>query len=395
MAYEHAAVATDSATATETDAPVQPTSSRRGLKFAVVAGAAVGAAVVGAAVSFGYEQLSAGVNGLVSAASTGGCAKHFESCSSSKCCEDKDRLCYKKDDHWSSCRHECTPGHLYQWDSPPYNTPWECEFVGGIKHAGEELYKSRTGCSNWRDIMIREVPNVNDNDECYRLCRNTTGCQIAGYQPSDCGDLGKAAKTCYLYEGKCEEVKNTCWDLTFSPGPDPVGPIKPRMGCSNWQDILISEHQFENEVECTNLCVKTKDCRYANYQPADCGNQGKAAQTCYLFKEGCTGKANACWDLFPVDASIAQNFYTTIMSENKAGDCTISVYNYFELKVGQTIGIQFDDGVTWHTTIKAINDHTVTVDPCIPKDTSKGNPVWVVEESTATTTAASVTTTTA
>merc|ERR1712013_456292 len=58
-----------------------------------------------------------------------GCAATGDDCSSSSCCADGIMTCYRKDQHWASCRAECTPG-VWSEDPPEYQTPWACDMLG-------------------------------------------------------------------------------------------------------------------------------------------------------------------------------------------------------------------------------------------------------------------------
>jgi hypothetical protein len=76
-----------------------------------------------------------------------------------------------------------------------------------------------------------------------------------------------------------------------------------RMGCSNWNELLIGEEANSSAVKCKALCSSTVGCHAYNVEEANScpnkdGNEGKAKGTCYVFAKGCQEKQNNCWDLY-------------------------------------------------------------------------------------------------
>merc|ERR1719226_383983 len=72
-----------------------------------------------------------------------------------------------------------------------------------------------------------------------------------------------------------------------------------RMGCSNWDRILLGSSSLPSPHECMTTCSSTPGCASFNYQPGVCGTtEGVAPGTCYTYGEGCVEKANTCWDLY-------------------------------------------------------------------------------------------------
>ena len=56
------------------------------------------------------------------------CAFDHEDCSHTGCCSDASKKCYKKNNGWSGCRPDCTPG-IHHHDPPAERTSWSCELV--------------------------------------------------------------------------------------------------------------------------------------------------------------------------------------------------------------------------------------------------------------------------
>jgi hypothetical protein len=59
------------------------------------------------------------------------CAHDVEDCILSGCCVDDSKTCYEKDPWWASCRTtgSCTAGEKYEHDPPEYSYPWTCKSV--------------------------------------------------------------------------------------------------------------------------------------------------------------------------------------------------------------------------------------------------------------------------
>jgi len=54
--------------------------------------------------------------------------KYEENCKDSKCCIDAGFQCYQKNQHWASCRDECTKG-INPYDPPGERTAWQCKLL--------------------------------------------------------------------------------------------------------------------------------------------------------------------------------------------------------------------------------------------------------------------------
>jgi hypothetical protein len=59
---------------------------------------------------------------------TDSCAQVGASCLDSKCCKDPNLKCYEKDEHWASCKSQCTPG-IDTNDPEALQTPWSCDIL--------------------------------------------------------------------------------------------------------------------------------------------------------------------------------------------------------------------------------------------------------------------------
>lgn len=57
------------------------------------------------------------------------CSFAGENCLDSKCCSQAGMQCYKKDQWWASCTHQCTPG-VDTHDERQFQTPWQCAPLG-------------------------------------------------------------------------------------------------------------------------------------------------------------------------------------------------------------------------------------------------------------------------
>mmetsp|Transcript_43934 Transcript_43934/g.101531 ORF Transcript_43934/g.101531 Transcript_43934/m.101531 type:complete len:404 (+) Transcript_43934:68-1279(+) len=82
------------------------------------------------------------------------CAHHHEDCSKlgGRCCTEGEK-CYRKDQHWASCRPDCTPG-IHEHDPPSHRTPWSCHLITPatgdsgiphIKHVNGEVVNLQEG----------------------------------------------------------------------------------------------------------------------------------------------------------------------------------------------------------------------------------------------------------
>ncbi|CAK0840691.1 unnamed protein product [Prorocentrum cordatum] len=59
------------------------------------------------------------------------CAKtQKEDCTWAQCCRDAGMQCYRKNEYWSACKRECSPGGLDPEDEGDARTPWWCEELG-------------------------------------------------------------------------------------------------------------------------------------------------------------------------------------------------------------------------------------------------------------------------
>lgn len=74
---------------------------------------------------------------------TGSCAADGDDCSTSKCCADASKTCYVKDEHWATCRSECTPG-IWAQDPPEYQTSWSCDVLTAPSLAAKEADPTAT-----------------------------------------------------------------------------------------------------------------------------------------------------------------------------------------------------------------------------------------------------------
>lgn len=85
---------------------------------------------------------------------------------------------------------------------------------------------------------------------------------------------------------------------------DSASEMLPRMGCSNWEEMLIGEHLLVSSSErlCRSACEETPGCSAYNLEASGCTNKGsstgKAANTCYVYAGTCKEQVNHCWDLY-------------------------------------------------------------------------------------------------
>jgi len=61
------------------------------------------------------------------------CSDNTVSCMDTRCCEDPEMRCFKKDQWWASCRANCTPGTVRIADPQEKRTPWACIELGPAK----------------------------------------------------------------------------------------------------------------------------------------------------------------------------------------------------------------------------------------------------------------------
>jgi hypothetical protein len=105
------------------------------------------------------------------------------------------------------------------------NTCWDLHVVDDPRPPDFCLTRTRTGCSNWNDIVIHKS-QVAHEAMCHMRCReHKENCTAFNFQPQG----GKTCKqshgfepgTCLIFNGKCEIMDNNCWDL-YAPGSCPT-----------------------------------------------------------------------------------------------------------------------------------------------------------------------------
>jgi hypothetical protein len=177
--------------------------------------------------------------------------------------------------------------------------------ASALVSASNSTLKHRMGCANWKQILITEEAN-SDATKCHKLCDSTAGCAAYNLEASSCANQGdnqgKAPNTCYIFAASCTEKKNDCWDLheESAPSGEDWKVYKSGMGCENWHELTLATLPDVNEHQCGLACSKDPACKRFNIQTkqqASCPGTNKVG-TCYLFKAGCTEKANECWDLY-------------------------------------------------------------------------------------------------
>jgi len=65
------------------------------------------------------------------------CTDHLANCTASRCCNDQDMRCYKKNDEWAVCKRSCVPG-ICPGDPKKWQTPWTCDDLGNMVDIPEE-----------------------------------------------------------------------------------------------------------------------------------------------------------------------------------------------------------------------------------------------------------------
>jgi hypothetical protein len=165
---------------------------------------------------------------------------------------------------------------------------------------------SRSGCSNWYDIVIVQG-TASSEEDCLRQCQAEPGCNFMNFQFDDCGDWGNQANACYLYSGNCEVEDNYCWDLwqVDMPLPAQFHRNATRMGCSNYVQIETGDYNMRvmNPGQCSKACGDNPWCKGFNFQPVSneaCAGsgQGRDQGACLLFVDDCVQERNSCWDYY-------------------------------------------------------------------------------------------------
>lgn len=70
------------------------------------------------------------------------CSAPGEHCGGTHCCQDPKMRCFVKDESWSSCKVQCTPGEVDPIDPKPLRTPWKCDQLGGGAASALKLHDS-------------------------------------------------------------------------------------------------------------------------------------------------------------------------------------------------------------------------------------------------------------
>ncbi len=79
--------------------------------------------------------------------------------------------------------------------------------------------------------------------------------------------------------------------------------LKHRVGCTNWDEIVLKKIENSNDTACHDACHLTPGCHAYNVQESDSAactdtEHGLKKGTCYIFGEGCRETKNDCWDLY-------------------------------------------------------------------------------------------------
>lgn len=235
---------------------------------------------------------------------------------------------------------------------PGSASEWRGEVAS--KEELQGLLLPRKGCGNWMDVMLMDPLEGMDASSCASKCANTSGCfwSNIGYQ---CADPSVKPGACFLFSVSCQIVDNNCWDLQAAPGPP--GPIMntSRMGCSNWADIQIDLLSGKNMMECATICGNTPGCKQINFQPGPCsGDQMVGEGACYLFKEGCVMKSNACWDLYDVVSPDDTLASSGVSADARAGDTELSVASASGFPYGSTASIVTTAGSTQDVRVEGL-----------------------------------------
>lgn len=149
----------------------------------------------------GVVGLQSGTNGLQCSAGP------HENCKDSRCCKDPGHTCFRKNEHWASCKDTCTPG-ISLHDPEEHRTPWSCEVTGlkgtGICSSATEDCKD-TGCCK------------NPGYTCYEKNEHFSNCNVScrvGVSPHD-PPQHQTPWTCAR--------RGQTTDCTWKPGnPDPA-----------------------------------------------------------------------------------------------------------------------------------------------------------------------------
>jgi len=57
------------------------------------------------------------------------CSHHGYDCKDTRCCVNPEHKCYKKNEHWAMCRRSCKPGEVWDREAEEYQTKWSCEVL--------------------------------------------------------------------------------------------------------------------------------------------------------------------------------------------------------------------------------------------------------------------------
>jgi len=57
------------------------------------------------------------------------CSSEGEDCSTTMCCNDPSKQCYRKEKGWAVCRSWCAPGQIWAKDDAANRKPWECTLL--------------------------------------------------------------------------------------------------------------------------------------------------------------------------------------------------------------------------------------------------------------------------
>jgi len=57
------------------------------------------------------------------------CSDDGEDCSSTMCCNDPSKQCYRKEMGWAQCRSGCVPGQIWVKEDAANRKPWDCTLL--------------------------------------------------------------------------------------------------------------------------------------------------------------------------------------------------------------------------------------------------------------------------
>eukprot|EP00662_Eupelagonemidae_sp_cell21_P057906 gene57906-biopygen25455 len=99
-------------------------------------------------------------------------------------------------------------------------------------------------------------------------------------------------------------------------------------GCSNWEDIDLSQTAESSASACGERCQSTGGCIRFGYQhstgASDTGEacDGVVVGRCLTYSGACTQTDNWCWDLYELHATTApSNSPTEVYTDLGQGDC--------------------------------------------------------------------------